>query len=556
MQAQMPILLDHRGEPILSRSQEEKVHRNAEVLRLRREITKLRNNIEARFDLAQTVDKNFRHWQNADYLDPHASAILAVRRQLRIRSRYEIIENNPYLKGCALTLCNDFVGSGPKLAITEPGWDVKARQKIEYEFGRWWEACQMTNKLWRLRMAKLVDGEGFGFAVSAFRRRLEYRDMPVELDFQIIETDRVSSPIVLPLALPTYMPLKGGKSKFMEADGVRWDLQENPIEYNLLPYHPGNMLFPPMGPIENWIDADNVLHWFRQDRGWLRGIPELTTSLPLCALLRRYTLAVVQAAEIGAMISAVIESEAPPTALANMPTEDDPFDIFPAEPGMIMRMPWGYQMKQLDQKQPIQVYDMYISTLLREICRPINMPYNLAAGTSKESNMASAIVDAHIYRGSQTSERGHAERAIVNAAFCLWYLEASLIEGYLPSHTNRSTFPSRAWRWDRVGLDHTDPEKVMNALATAHEKGFLTDKDIQEQYFNRDVEDWRVEIEESKKFRDKIDLPIVEQKPEPAAPSGKTKPKPAKAGSNGHSRIAEPEFVAELIERLCPGYEP
>ena len=536
------MILDAQGNQMISRSQEQALAKNAEISRLRREISRT---IHARYDAAQTVDKNFRHWQNADYLDPHASAILAVRRQLRIRSRYEVVENNPYLKGGALTLCNDFCGSGPKLTLTEPGWQEGIATKIEYEFERWLDACQMVTKLWRLRMAKLVDGEGFGFAVTSQRRRLQFRDLPVALDFQMVEADRVSSPLVLPLLLPTYQD--GGK--VMEADGVRWDLQENPLEYNLLPYHPGNMLFPPQGPLENWIKADNVLHWFRQDRGWLRGIPEFTTSLPLCALLRRYTLAVVQAAEIGAMISGVIESEAPPQAMAALTADDDdPFDVFPTEPGMLMRLPWGYKMAQLRAEQPIQVYDMYVDTLIREIFRPVNMPFNLAAGSSAKANMASAIVDSHIYRGSQTNERHHCERHILNAMFCLWYQEASLIEGYLPQRKSRSMFPSFSWRWDKVGLDHTDPDKVMSALQTAVEMGFLTDRDIQEQHFNRDVEDWRKQIEDDLKFREKIDLPVREEKAPPSdgPPGAKPKPKSAKA-------MMDASAVHGLVEDLMNG---
>lgn len=533
-------IVDQWGRPIRGIDQQ-KVNLNAEVQRLRRQITQT---VNARYDLAQTVEKNWKHWQNADYLDPHAANILAVRRQLRIRSRYELVENNPYLKGVALTLCNDFCGSGPKVAITEEGVDPGDARKIEFLFEQWWEACGMTTKLWRARMAKLVDGESFGFAVSALRRKLEFRDMPVQLDFQMIECDRVSSPLVLPLALPTYQ--NGGT--MMEADGVRWDLQENPIEYNLLPYHPGNMLFPPMGPIENWIGADNVLHWFRQDRGWLRGIPEMTTSLPLCALLRRYTLAVVQAAEIGAMISGVIESEAPPAAMAGLgPDDDDPFDVFPTEPGMLMRLPWGYKMSQLRAEQPIQVYDMYVRTLLMEIMRPICMPYNLAAGSSAQSNMASAIVDAHVYRGSQVNERHHCERHQLNAAFCLWYNEARLIPGYLPRIRSRTLFPTREWRWDKVGLDHTDPDKVANALKTCVEMGFLTDRDIQEQHYNRDVEDWRQQIKEDLKFRDEIDLPVREKKEDnsfPEKPGGK--PKAAKAIAEMDQDQVE-SFVNDLI---------
>ena len=541
------MILDAQGNPITTRAQDDRIAAHPEVQRLRRRIDQL---VQARYDAAQTVEKNFRHWQNADYLDPHASAILAVRRQLRIRSRYEIIENNPYLKGCALTLCNDFCGSGPKLAITEPGWSPEVRTQVEAEFERWWDACHMTQKVWRLRMAKLVDGEGFGFAVSALSRKLEHRDLPVQLDFQLVEADRVSSPIVLPLVLPTYT----NEGKIMEADGVRWDLQENPLEYNLLPYHPGNMLFPPMGALENWISADNVLHWFRQDRGWLRGIPELTPSLPLTALLRRYTLAVVQAAENLANITAVIESDGPPTRMSNPNEQDDPFDIIPMEPGMFMRMPWGYHMNQVRAEQPIQVYDMYVNTLLREILRPINMPFNLAAGTSKDSNMASAVVDAHIYRGSQQHERDHFTDTTLSTLFCLWYAEARLISGYLRPHKNRWAFPTRSWRWDKVGLDHTDPDKVMKALETAHSKGFLTDKDIQEQHFNRDVEDWRRQLQEDKAFRDSIELPIVPPvdtvlppEPKPPMPGKGAKASHSFQRRNGNGHITEAQ-VQSMID--------
>lgn len=537
-------ILDQWGRPIKS-VDHKRVNMNAEVQRLRRQITTM---VNARYDAAQTVEKNWKHWQNSDYLDPHAANILAVRRQLRIRSRYELVENNPYLKGVALTLCNDMVGSGPKVAITEEGWDDAARRQVEFLFEQWWDACHLTTKLWRMRMAKLVDGEAFAFAVSAFKRRLEFRDLPVQLDFQLVEADRVSSPIVLPLALPTYLPEKGGK--IMEADGVRWDLQENPLEYNLLPYHPGNMLFPPMGPIENWIDADNVLHWFRQDRGWLRGIPELTTSLPLCALLRRYTLAVVQAAETGANISGVIESEAPPSAMAGLqPDDDDPFDVFPTEPGMLMRLPWGYKLAQLRAEQPIQVYDMYVRTLLMEIVRPVNVPLNIAMGSSAQSNMASAVVDGHIYRGGQMHERSHCERHILNGLFCLWYMEARLIPGYLPRHKNRTSFPTRTWRWDKVGLDHTDPDKVANALKTCVEMGFLTDRDIQEQTYNRDVEEWRKQIEEDIKFRKKIDLPVREEK----VPPGGSKPSPSKAKARHAVDEMDETQVAAFIDRLTMG---
>jgi hypothetical protein len=200
-------------------------------------------------------------------------------------------------------------------------------------------------------------------------------------------------------------------------------------------------------------------------------------------------------------------------------------------------------MKHLPQGQPIQMYDMFVSTLLREIMRPINFPLNFATGTSQESNMASAIVDSHIYRGGQIAERNYGVIQVNDPAFCLWYQEARLIDGYLPKHKNRAYFPSRSWRWDKVGLDHTDPQKVMEALKIAHDKGFITDKQVQETHFNLDVEDWRSELEKDKKWRDKIGLPIVPPvdtvlPPPPSSPE--KKPKSAKA-----------EMSAEMAQQIA-----
>jgi hypothetical protein len=52
-----------------------------------------------------------------------------------------------------------------------------------------------------------------------------------------------------------------------------------------------------------------------------------------------------------------------------------------------------------------------------------------------------------------------------------------------------------------VVSDHTDPSKVQSALKIAHDKRFISDRDIQERYYNRDVDDWRAEIEDDDAWR-------------------------------------------------------
>lgn len=495
--------------------------------------------IRARFDAAQTFIGNENHWSNADNLDPHAVASLSVRRMLRSRSRYEVIENNPYLKGTILTIANDFVGSGPKLQITDTRYSKEAKKAIEDRFQEWCKARRIRQKIWRMRVAKVVDGEAFARAYDN-----PLGNTPVRLDFQVLECDRISSgEFVYNQSL-----------RLTEIDGVRFDKYENPTHYHILHQHPGSSQFDRFakpniftgGSSGDWVKQEFVLHWFRQDRGWLRGIPETAPSLPLCALLRRYTLAMVRHAETAASLSGVIETDGPGT-----PTQwseaDDPFDIFPVEYGMLMNLPWGYKLKQLAAVPLGDQYDAFVGSILREISRPILAPYNISAGTSKDSNMASGVLDQNIYKGGQMAERHDCEEVVLDRIFELWWREFVLVEEAREIRADRTTkaeIPKHRWTWDRIGLDHTDPAKVATALQILHDKRFYTDRDIQESYFNRSLEEWQADVEADDDFR--MELPSAKQEQEmeekalavkqqqggPPGKSGKGKPKSKpKAGS-------------------------
>jgi capsid protein len=500
-----------------------------------------RRMIRAKFDAAQTFSGNENHWSNADNLDPHQVASLSVRRRLRSRSRYEIVENNPYLKGTILSLVNDFVGIGPSLIITDERLSEKRRRSIQDRWQEWAYACNIRQKLWRMRMHKIVDGESFAIPYINYNRRSPY---PVLLDFHIIECDRVSSHEV---SSPETNPSVG------QIDGVKFDAYENPTHYHILYRHPGGS--GEAYPLENaanqtdgtWIPAKFVIHWFRQDRGWLRGIPETTPSLPLCALLRRYTLSIVRHAEVVSDITVLLETQNPasPAQFQNpTPSTDEPFDLFPIEMGMMMNLPLGYQMKQLEPVPLGTQYDEFVGSILREICRPILAPYNIVSGTSKDSNMASAVVDQNIYKGGQEAERFSCDCTVLDHMTHLWWNEASLLPNYLSSDIGDLTgdrsftrqLPKHEWRWPKIGLDHTDPSKVAESLKTLHDKGFILDADVQKLYFNRDYNTWKQQVLAENAFRQELKPMNPEDNPDnmpkPAArPAANGKP-----ASNGSAR--------------------
>lgn len=489
-------ILDQFGKPLSSPRE-----RVAELHMLRRQL------VRAKYDAAQTNVHNENHWANSDNLDPHSAASYTVRKKLRSRSRYEVLENNPYLKGTILTIANDFVGSGPKLRITDKRLTKERKKIVEQRWRVYTKKIGLRQKLWRMRLAKIVDGESFG--IFHINDKLRH---PVQVDYAIIEADQVSSQAAFPF-VPT--------TQQNEIDGVRFDRWNNPTEYFVLNSHPGSTpLTTSLGfrAEGRWIDEKFILHWFRKDRGWLRGIPETTPSLPHCSILRRYTLALVRHAETAADFSAVLETDGPAGQTAwtdgsGNAVVDDPFDTFPLEHGSIMNLPWGYKLNQLNAVPIGEQYDEFVGATLREITRPLLVPYNIAAGTSKDSNMATSIVDQHIYKGAQRFERMDCEENILETIAFNWWNIGIRTEAYFDDPisgdagisiqfpTLLAELPEHEWGWDNIGLDHTDPSKVAAGIETLHNGRHMTDRDIQETFYNRDVEDWRKEVLEDDEFR-------------------------------------------------------
>jgi len=447
--------------------------------------------IKARYDAArQDSEMLQRVWNEADRLSPDNANRLSVRRWLRERSRYECIENNSYLIGTIRLLAGDMIGSGPKLQITDKRISPDQQRHIEQQYARWTKAINYREKLMQMRTDKIVTGEAF--KLSYTNRKIRH---DVQLDFRIFEADRITTEY--------FQPEIYDYKRIHYVDGIEFDRYENPKKYYVLKTHPGGYWYQG-NPLEgDWVNAVDMRHWFRKDRSWHRGIPELTASLPLCALLRRYTLAVVLAAETAADFAAVLESEAPPN-MDSYGTEDSPFDTFPIDKGLFTTLPWGYSLSQIKSEQPVTHYDEFVNALIKEIIHPILVPFNYHSGSSSNSNMASASVDVDVYKRSQHAERLSAEANVIDEDAWQWWQEGSYISGYL-GEGDLSEFmyklPDHSWRWDQVAQDHSDPVKVANALKIMHDKKFVTDRDVQEGRFNRSLEDWQEDIVAQNNFR-------------------------------------------------------
>jgi len=387
--------------------------------------------VKARFDSAQTTKDNARHWSAADALSADGEASPEVRRTLRMRSRYEIA-NNSYARGLVQMLANDTIGTGPRLQMLTD--DEAFNDEAEAAFAKWSEAVMLPQKLRTMRMARCQDGEAF--AVLDTNPGIRHT---VKLGLTLIEADRVSGE-------PRWMEADG------EVDGIRFDQWGNPESYRVLKRHPGDAFAMP-GDEAVIVPAVNMVHIFRRDRpGLHRGIPELTPALDLFAQLRRYSKAVLSAAEAAADFAAVLYTDAPPDG----ESEDiEALDTIPLERNMMVTMPAGWKMGQLDPKQPSSTHSEAVKCYLSEIARCVSCTYGTVAGDFSGFNYASGRLDSQVYHKSILVDRSCWEGEVLNRVFEAWFREWLLLRGEAEADD------SHTWFWD--GFPHVDPVKEATA---------------------------------------------------------------------------------------------
>lgn len=469
-----PILLDQYGKPINATTRPGRRRSNALTVR-------------ASYDAAQTTVHNQKHWANADGLSVNEATNPHVRRTLRNRARYEVLEANGYAKGIVKTYANDTIGTGPRLQIRTGS--IKVDTWLERQFHKWSKRVKLARKLHTIKMSKVIDGEGFGLLVT--NPKVKH---PVKLALSPIGAEQVTSPDF------NYNLADNGS-----VDGIHYDEYDNPVTYDVVK---DNVL---SGSTVNStlkydpVPARYVVHLYDEERcQQKRGVCEVATSLPLFAQLRRYTLATVSAAETAANQSAVVTATGP---LAEIDDDVEAMDIIDIERNMMTFLPSGYDMRQFKPEQPTTNYPMFKDAIINEIARPINMPFNIAAGNSSKYNYASGRMDYQAYFKSLRIEVNRVEESIMEPILIEWLHEASVAWGEDPQWSGRvgkklrnkitkffATYESidqldeYAWYWD--GTEHVDPAKAANAQKTKLENKTTTYK----AEYAKENKDWRTEL--------------------------------------------------------------
>ncbi len=414
--------------------------------------------MRARFDAAQTNKDNARHWGAAEFLSADAEADSSVRRTLRVRARYEI-QNNSYARGIVRTLAEDTVGTGPRLQMLLD--DGALDKRIERDFRVWSQRIRLAAKLRTVRMARCQDGEAFIFLAQN-----PALPTKVKLDLQLIEADRVTDDAAL----------RGEGT----VDGISFDRFGNPKSYRVLKFHPGGTESFDNASVS--VKAENMIHVFRQERPEQhRGIPEITAALPLFAHLRRFTLAVVSAAEAAADFAGILYTDAPANGEAD---SVEAMDTIQLERNMLLTMPGGWKMSQVDPKQPVTTYGEFKREILNEIARCISMPFNVAAGNSSGYNYASGRLDHQTYHKALKVDRSFMETEILDRVLEMWLREWSLANAAGLDHRDCG----HVWFWD--GHEHVDPSKE----AAAQEKRLKSNTTNLAIEYGRIGLDWEKEL--------------------------------------------------------------
>lgn len=467
------------------------------------------SDLAARWDAAQTTDLNRNHWgASADQWDANSSARPEIRRILRNRARAES-QNNGWLAGIQTRLANDVIGSGPRLILNcGTGVDQRKVSLVEDRVHEHMQRIDLPGKLRTARKTYCVDGDQFGL----FQENSGlFGTDEVQLDWVLRETDQFLELFI--------------RSEPNVVNGIRYDDFGNALEYFLLDQHPGSTWNIGGSYQGKWIPAWKITHWAHTTRpGLQRGVPEIAPVLELFAILRRFTMATLTAAETAASFAAILKTTMPASAAA---TEQPLWSSVPIVRGMAMSAPDGWEPVQMRPEHPTSTFGEFERRILSQIGSALDMPYVVACMDASQSNYSSMRGDRMAYNRKIESNRAAIERKILDPFLRLWLDEAVQLNGIIPYGLPVRDKWSWEWAWD--GFSHIDPLKE----ATAEQVALSGNSTTLAEVCSRRGLDWRKVLQQKAAERDfaeslGLDLQQIAQ----AA---------ASAGIAFHSALDDPE---------------
>lgn len=343
--------------------------------------------VSAKYDAASHSPQAQRRWSQADFLLPSQSLSHEVRMTIRSRARYEC-ENTPWVTGMILQYAEDVISTGPRIQI-ENGNDV------EREWKRWCSAVDFAGKLRTAVATKVRDGECFIQLTSNPKVKNGSKLFPL-----LIDCSRITS----------------ADAVDRNADGVILDSFLEPVRYQVKK----NLDDSALGFYE--VDADHMCHYFRCSMPEQhRGVSDLASALPGIAMLRAYTVAMLNKMEASATVVGVLE---PDTSVIDPDSvSDPPFTSFDMPARSWMTLPSGYKSKQFQLMNPTDSQNAFAVQVKNEVARCILATKNVVLGDSSDYNYSSARLDMQSYDKAIDVARQEVEKSIIDKVFVAWWRE-------------------------------------------------------------------------------------------------------------------------------------
>jgi capsid protein len=191
-------------------------------------------------------------------------------------------------------------------------------------------------------------------------------------------------------------------------------------------------------------------------------------------------------------------------------------DSIELERNMLMTMPGGWKMSQVEPMQPATTYAEFKKEILNEIARCLNMPFNVAAGNSSGYNYASGRLDHQVYYKSIRVDQDFMAAKVLDRILSAWLWEYALATGVLFEGAT-GPLPNHQWFWD--GQEHVDPAKEANAQETRLKSNTTT---LAREYARQGL-DWESELRQRSKEKAlmrELGLQDVTDIPAPAGKAG------------------------------------
>jgi len=185
--------------------------------------------------------------------------------------------------------------------------------------------------------------------------------------------------------------------------------------------------------------------------------------------MRRQELATLYSAETAANFAMYLKSNSPSLDPSSSPAD---FAEIELTRNMLTTLPAGWEIGQVEPKQPGPLYEMFQRQALQSFSRCTNMPYTLAAGTGKDANFSSFKGDMkNVWEPEVQCEQSRIEWSIIEPVF-RWFLESAIyVPGLLDGLPSINQIDHR-WHWPP--LPELDAVDSANAAAIRLKSGLST----------------------------------------------------------------------------------